>query len=424
MILIVGAGLAGLVAAKTLQAAGEDYLLVEASDAPGGRVRTDEVDGFRLDRGFQVLLDSYPTARRHLDIPGLRPRYFDAGALLHDDGDFFRVLHPIRHPSGALSAALDPTFPFTDKLHLAALLASTVLHSDEALLNRCTDPKEPSTSALLDRLGFSPTFFRRVVQPFFGGVFLDNELTTSAGLFCYYLKKFATGRALIPARGIGEIPRQLADELPARRLRLNTRIDRLDAGGLTTSEGEAISADAIILATDEPATRSLLGLSPADARPVRGVTTLYFHSTRPLYSGPLLVLPAGANRLVRHLVQLTNVSPSLAPDGEHLISATVLDTRGLNDSALAEAAISEIEGIFAEARDALSLLHVAHIPYAQPKQPPGFAAHFPQPSTPPNVLLAGDQVRSSSIEAAMISGELAAKKLLSRRDEGQVSTTV
>ncbi len=416
MILVIGAGLAGLVAAKTLQAAGEDYLLVDAADAPGGRVRTDEIEGFRLDRGFQVLLDSYPAARQHLDIPGLRPRYFDSGAILHDDGDFFRILHPLRHPSGALSAGLDPVFSLSDKLHLAALLASTVVHSDAAILNRCADPNEPSTAALLDRLGFSPTFFRRFVQPFFGGVFLDNELETSAGLFCYYLKKFATGRALIPARGIGEIPCQLAEDLPASRLRLSTEIDRLDVTGnrataAITSAGESLSADAILLATDEPATLRILGQIPSEARPARGVTTLYFRSARPLYTGALLVLPAGADRLVRHLVQLTNVAPELVPDGQHLISATILDPRRMDDATLASAAIAEIEGIFSEARDALTHLHTVHVPYAQPKQPPGFAAHLPNPATPANVLLAGDQIHSCSIQSAMASGESAAQKL-------------
>ncbi len=412
MILIVGAGLAGLVAAKTLQAAGEDYLLIDAAEAPGGRVQTDEIDGFRLDRGFQVLLDSYPAARQHLDIPGLRPRYFDSGALLHDNGDFFRVLHPLRHPSGALPAALDPVFPFADKLHLAALLASTIVHSDAAILARCSSPNDPSTSTLLERLGFSPTFVRRFIQPFFGGVFLDNDLETSAGLFCYYLKKFATGRALIPARGIGEIPRQLADDLPASRLRLNTRVDRIDSAGIVTTDGETIPADAILLATDEPATRRILGLDPAEARPARSVTTVYFRSTRPLYTGALLVLPAGSDRLVRHLVQLTNVAPELVPDGQHLVSATILDPRGLDDATLASAATIEIEGIFTEARGALTHLHTVHVPYAQPRQPPGFAAHLARPTTPANVLLAGDQIHSCSVQSAMASGESAARQLL------------
>ncbi len=414
MIVIVGAGLAGLTCAKRLQSAGEDFLLVEASDGPGGRVRTDEVDGFRLDRGFQVLLDSYPTARQELDIPGLRPRYFQSGALLHDDGDFFRVLHPIRHPEGALSAALDPTFPPADKAHLLGLLLSSCIHSDSALLDRCATSNDVTTRELLVRLGFSDSFISRFVQPFFGGVFLDNALETSAGLFCYYLKKFAIGRALIPARGIGEIPRQLAEEIPTRRIRFDTRIDRIDATGVTTSEGESIPAAAIVLATDEPATRQILGLSASGSRPARGVTTLYFRSSRPLYSGALLVLPAGSDRIVRHLVQLTNVAPSLAPDGEHLISATVLDTRGLDDSSLAAAVRTEIEAIFTEARDALTLLHVVHVPYAQPVQPPGFRAHLPQPAAPPNVVLAGDQIRSASIEAAMDSGLRAALKLLNQ----------
>ncbi len=412
MIVIVGAGVAGLVCARKLQAAGEDYLLVDASDAPGGRLRTDEIDGFRLDRGFQVFLDSYPTARRHVEIPALRPRYFDSGALVHDDGDFFRVLHPLRHPTGALSAALDPVIPRADKLHLSTLVASSCVHSDASLLARCASTNEPSARDLLTRLGFSETFLRRFAQPFFGGVLLDNDLESSAGLFCYYLKKFVTGRALTPARGIGEIPRQLAEDLPDRRLRFNTRVDRIDPNAVVTSEGESIPADAVILATDEPSTHAILGQASSDARPARGVTTVYFGSTRPLYTGALLVLPAGNARLVRHLVQLTNVSPSLAPDGEHVISATILNARGMDDTALADAARAEIETIFDEAREALTTLHVVRVPYAQPTQLPGFAATLQLPETPPHVILAGDQTGSGSIEAAMASGERAAAELL------------
>lgn len=413
-VIIVGAGLAGLTCAKVLHEAGVEFALLEAGDAVGGRQRTDEVEGFRLDRGFHVLLDSYPAVRRHLDLAALDVRAFDSGALLWDAGDFHRIQHPLRHAEWLAPAALNGAFPFADGLRLALLAASALAHPDVALLARPTRPDEESARAQLARLGFAPAIIRRFFEPFFGGVFLDDSLETSAGLLNYYLKKFAVGRALLPAQGIGAIPAQLAARLPAGSVRLRTRVVAVEAGGVLLESAERLSASRIVLATDEPSTRRLLGLDPAAARPARRTATAYFAANRSLYTGGLLVLPAGA-RLVRHFVQLTNVVPTLAPAGRHLVSATILDRRNLDDASLLEAARAEIEEVFSEARGALTPLRVTDVPYALPDQSAGFAARLALPPVPPGVFLAGDQITSASIQAAMESGERAAHAVLGRR---------
>jgi len=104
-VVVIGAGLAGLTCARRLQAAGVDCIVLEAGDAVGGRVRTDMVDGFRLDRGFQVLLTAYPAARKWLDYGRLELKKFSAGALVWCDGGRHRVSDPWREP-GALWATL------------------------------------------------------------------------------------------------------------------------------------------------------------------------------------------------------------------------------------------------------------------------------------------------------------------------------
>ena len=97
-VLIIGAGLAGLCCARRLAEAGVTFQIVEASDGIGGRVRTDEVDGFLLDRGFQVLLTAYPEARRVLDYSRLDLKPFSPGALSWFAGRMNRLVDPWRTP--------------------------------------------------------------------------------------------------------------------------------------------------------------------------------------------------------------------------------------------------------------------------------------------------------------------------------------
>jgi phytoene dehydrogenase-like protein len=411
-IVIVGGGLAGLVCAKVLHEAGASFELLEASDGVGGRVRTDEIDGFLLDRGFQVLLDNYPAARRHLNFDALEARPFDSGALLWDSGDFFRVMNPLHHAQWFASSLLNPAFPLSDGVRLASLAFSAILHSDASLLARCASPDDESIREHLARLRFGDDIFHRFFVPFFGGIFLDEELRSSAGLFSYYLKKFATGRAVTPRYGIGEIPKQLASRVPADSIHLNTPVRSVGAGSVLLEDGRELSARRIILATDEPSTRRLLNLPAEPARPALGVDTVYFASSRSLYTGRMLVLPTGHRRTVRHLAQLTNVSRKLAPKDRHLISATVLRPHGFDDASLIRAAQTEVEHIFTEAHGALEPLRIVHVPCALPAQPPGFAARLTPPPTPAGVILAGDQLGAASIQSAMESGERAAQAAL------------
>jgi protoporphyrinogen oxidase len=417
MTVIIGAGLAGLVAAQVLRERGIDFLILEAGDAVGGRVRTDVVDGFTFDRGFQVLLDSYPSVRKFLDLPALQPRYFDSGALLHDDEGFFRLMHPVRHPAWFGSSALTPAFGWGDKIAAAALVASCVLHSDAMLLERARTGPDESTRELLRRLKFSETFQRRFIEPFFGGVFLDGSLDTSASLFRYYLKMFAVGRALVPAAGMGAIPEQLAGRLPKDRIRFGTRIASLEmshgrASAVVAESGERFPAGQFILATDEPAACKLLG---GAARAPRSVWTLWYRTRQSLYTGPLLVLPATRpGRRLTHLVQMTNVAPEVAPVPWHLVCATVIDAGGDDASTLPDRVLQEIGEIFSESRGNLEFLRIARTDYAQFDQRPGFPGLRPSPLMPSNVFAAGDRTGFSSIQCAMASGEAAALAIPAR----------
>lgn len=418
MIAVIGAGLAGLTCAKVLHEAGVDYLLLDAAGEVGGRVRSDHAQGFILDHGFQVLLDSYPTLKRHADLAALKPRAFDSGAMLWDAGRFWKLRNPFRHPLSAPETAFAGAFGFADKARIAKLGLLVLTRSDDAILRGCGGEHDMETLAFVRELGLTPEFIERFLRPFFGGVFLDNRLETSAALFCYYLKMFLLGRALLPEEGIGALPRQLASGLKPDSLRLGTGVKKLVAtsgqvSALTLETGETIAIEAAVLATDANAAQKLLGgdWTPPEFAPVWEVS---FEAKESLYPDRLIVLPAGRKRLVRHFTQITNVAPTYSKTGNPLVVATILDSGGHSSAALAKLAKLEIAEVFPKASTALEVVEILRIDRAVLRQPPAFF-HRPRLMSPfPNLLLAGDFTATSSIEASMASGEKAAEETLGR----------
>lgn len=398
MILVVGAGLAGLSCALALHRAGRNFLLIEAAPQVGGRQRTTHRDGFTLDHGFQVVLSSYRAVSEVVDIPSLQPRWFESGAFIHHSGKFSRLASPLENPVAAVAS---DALPFGDKLRLARLGTEVLLTADRKLLADCASAHDLSTREFLERRGFSAEFLSRFAQPFFGGVLLDNDLATSAALFRYYLKKFSTGRAWIPAAGIQAIPEAIARQITPEKLRLNSKVTALDGNRAILESGEILSASLIVLALDESSLRQILRLPPPTEP--RGVAVVYFKTKTSLYDRPCLVLPEGTTRRVRHFVQITNIAPEFAPAGWHLVSASVLDFSGLTPAELASEAAQEITEVFPKARENLSHLETILVPNAVPTQPPGFASK-PSPALPPNVLACGDWKNGASIQAAIESG--------------------
>lgn len=418
MIAVIGAGLAGLTCAKVLHEAGAEYCVLDSADEVGGRVRSDRQQGFILDRGFQVILDSYPTLRRHVDLTALNPRAFDSGALLWDAGQFWKLRHPFRHPLSAPETAFGSAFGVADKARLTKLALAVLAKSDSSLLRGCGGPYDMETLAFVRKQGLTPQFVERFLRPFFGGVFLDNRLETSASLFRYYLKKFLLGRALLPEEGIGALPRQLARGLRPGSLRLQTRVKSLvskngNVSAVMLEDGEKIEVASAVLATDVNSAKGLLVGVPSDFAPdFAPVWAVSFRAKESLYDDRLIVLPAGRKRLVRHFTQITNVAPGYSADGYPLVVATILDAAGHSSAALANLAKLEIAEVFPKAATALEVVEILRIDRAVLRQPPGFF-HRPRLQSPyPNLLLAGDHTATSSIEATMASGEDAAKRVL------------
>jgi phytoene dehydrogenase-like protein len=330
---VVGAGLAGLCCAVRLEQAGLSVQLLEAEDAPGGRIRTDQVDGFRLDRGFQLLLTGYPELVHQVDTKALRLRPLTSGALVRHGGRFHHFADPFRGSLGAaLSIALDPIVTIGDKLRVARL-RRMVMQGDPANLFR---KPEVTTRRFLDEYGFSPKMVHRFFTPFLAGIFLERELVTSSRYFQFLFRMFAHGDAAVPENGMEMLPRQLAVRLKSGTLETNTRVTALrrseNAFVLDAGKKASYAAQQIVLAVDDAQARSLVGQLNGRNRPSKEsvqwnrTTTFYYASDRTPIDGPLLVLngDGAAAGPVNHAIVLSQASERYAPPGMHLIAANVV----------------------------------------------------------------------------------------------------
>jgi phytoene dehydrogenase-like protein len=419
-VIIVGAGLAGLTCGRVLWERGWDVELLEASDGPGGRVRTDVVAGFRLDRGFQVLFTAYPAVKRRLDVQALAVRAFDPGAIIALGRRRAVLSDPTRDPAAALPAALTPVVSLGDKLR-TALLALRLRAT--AIPDLLAGPDE-STLAFLQGAGFSAAYINRFIRPFYGGIFLDRSLATSAKCFKFDFKMLSEGQTALPAAGIGAIATQLAAPLAAAgRLRLGVRVAAVEpAAGegrpaARLEDGSRLQADVVVVATEAPEAARLTG-RPMPRGQV-GTVNLYWQGPAPVYRGKKLVLNANRRPFVNNAEMLTNVAREYAPPGRHLLSATALGAPAADDAALYARAMADLQRMFrgddaAQARLAqYEPLALYRIPYAQFPQPPGLHPTLPDnESGLPGVVFAGEFTEASSQNAAMISGEKAAALLL------------
>ncbi len=330
---IVGAGLAGLSCALRLESAGLSVALIEAEDAPGGRIRTDQVDGFRLDRGFQILLTGYPELAHQIDLKALRLRPLAAGALVRHNRRFHHFTDPFRSSMGAaLSIALDPVVTFGDKLRIARLRRLVKQGEPADLFKR----PETTTRVFLENYGFSSKMMQRFFEPFFAGVFLERELATSSRYFQFLFRMFSYGDAAIPENGMEMLPRQLAVQLKSGTLATRTRVTgvrRNDNGFmLEAGKSEVLAARQLVLAADEGLARLLLtslgGRRRLSKETVQWnrTTTFYYAAERTPVDGPLLILNGDGPDAgpINNAIVLSQASERYAPPGSHLIAVSVV----------------------------------------------------------------------------------------------------
>ncbi len=309
-VIIVGAGLAGLSCALHLGERSVPALVLEASDGVGGRVRTDQVEGFLLDRGFQVLLEAYPECKRLLDYEALDLKPFYPGARIWTGEGFTLFSDPYRRPQDALATLASPVGTFSDKLKVTRLKKETSSGEAASLLSG------PDRTAMedLEAMGFTSGMIRGFFRPFFGGVLLDRHLTDSSRIFRYIFRMFSNGDISVPARGMGEIPRQLAGRLDPGAIRLNARVEAVGVGQVRLESGEVLTARDVVVATEGPEASRLL---PAvEAPDSKGTRCLYFEAPEPPLDEPILALDGTGAGPVNNLAVMSSVSPGYAPPGE------------------------------------------------------------------------------------------------------------
>ncbi|MER8007602.1 NAD(P)/FAD-dependent oxidoreductase [Streptomyces sp. NPDC094149] len=399
-VLVIGAGVAGLACARDLLAAGLEVDVVEASDAVGGRMRSDRVEGFVVDRGFQVFNTSYPQMRHRVALRDLGLRPFTPGFLVHTADGRLRFSDPTRRPR-TLPDLLPGRLAGPRDLAALGLLAARDMLAPVRLVKRS---RESTTRTALAGAGFSEDFVERFFRPFLSGIFLEDELETSSRFFHLVWRSMLRGTLCLPTAGIGAVPRALGAALPTGTVRLETAVTGLTDEGAVTADGTELPARTVVVATGPgPAAHLLPGLDLPD---YRTVTTYYHVAPRPPLAEPTLLVDE--RRRFLNTCVLSEVVPEYAPAGSALVATSVLG----RDAEKRETAVREaLAEVYDGDTGGWDLLTARTIQDALPAMPP------PQPLSRttrvgPGRYVCGDHRSTGSVQGALASGARAAHEAL------------
>ncbi|MEH0842092.1 NAD(P)/FAD-dependent oxidoreductase [Micromonospora sp. CPCC 205711] len=392
-VVIVGGGLAGLAAARRLHRAGVPWRLLEAGGRLGGRVATDRVDGYLLDRGFQVLNTAYPRLGTLLDLATLDLGWFTSGVLVRRGDRLDRLVNPLRQPTGAPGTALAGVGTLLDRLRFAALATGCATLPKSRLLSAT----ETTSEVALRRAGLSDAIIEELIRPFLSGVLIDRELETSSHVLAMILRSFVRGRIGLPARGMAALPQAIADPLPADLIELDTPVAEVRAGRVRTQAGE-IGCRAVVVAVDPPAAGTLL---PALSRVRMHSYTTYYHSTddAPL-DEPILLLDGERRELVANTVVISKAAPTYAPAGRHLVATSVVGTSAPPEPMIRR----ELDRLYGRSTADWTHLTTVSVPDALPAAPPPQGRLRKPVALGEGLFVCGDHRDSPSIQGALASG--------------------
>ncbi|MEZ2414282.1 NAD(P)/FAD-dependent oxidoreductase [Muriicola sp. E247] len=401
-IYIVGAGISGLIAALNLEKAGFNPVIYEASDSPGGRIKTDIIEGYQLDHGFQVLLDAYPKAMEYFDYDKLKLRKILPGAILFNEGKTTTLGDPSRHLPFLWPTLVSGVANLRDIYLLWSLHRSVQQQTDKEIF--CSE--EMPTIEFLSRMGFSNRIIHKFFKPFFTGIFLETELETSCRMFQFVFKMFGRGYATIPEGGMGALAGQLIERLQRTTIHYNTPVAVLEEGKLTLADGSSVPADGILVAA------SSSDLLPGDSGAVLWLScdTLYFETEVRTIKKPIIGLITESDSLINNIFYPTSIS-NIQKGASELLSVTVVKRHKLKETELISRVTDELNRIcgienprfikrynIAKALPALDSLSTE---WTEKKGRSGA-----------NIYIAGDHLLYGSTNAAIISGERAARAMI------------
>ncbi len=407
-VIVVGAGLAGLMCATVLQRSGVDVAVFEAGEQVGGRIRTDVVDGFLMDRGFQVLNPAYPAIQQHIDTEALGMQTFGSGSGVLGEKGMAILADPLREPQHIMDVARSGYLHPVDLLALARWAAPAL-----GPVGTITSGKDTSRAEAMADAGLSGPL-QHVVSAFMAGVLLEDDGSTSNAFTRLLLRMFALGSPGLPHRGMRALPEQLADRL-RRPVHTGVTVRDVHDDGMRAqvrTDSGTSRADLVVIATSAPAATALVGIP---ATPMKGVVTDWFTMDEAPTDLPMLIVDGRGRNAgpIKNTAVVTAAAPSYAPPGRHLVQ-----TSALMGPARSAPRVQEVRSHAAELYDVptheWTLVHRHEVPRALPIQPPPLVTRKPM-RVSEHVIACGDHMDTASIQGAMVSGQRAARGFLHRR---------
>ncbi len=405
-VVIVGAGVSGLICALELEKNGIDSVIVDAADAVGGRVRTDHIDGFLMDRGFQVLLTAYPEVNRYLDLDKLDLCYFEPGAIVYRESDPFLVTDPLKRPSTAFNALFSPVGTLGDKVRMWNLTQHVKYQDIDKIFSQPSVP----TVTYLNEKGFSSKMMNYFFHPFFGGIFLENELNTSSRIFEFIFKMFSEGYAAIPKKGMQMIPDQLKNLLNNTEFLFSTKVKSFSGKKLILENGKDLPYDKLVIATHpEQVTADFREKTPD----YKDTINLYFAIPKKEGKPVIGLVPMGEG-LINNLCIISNVSTDYSPSDKSLLSVTVVGIPTMSEEDLIKKVRFELFSIMGLVENEIEHIKSYYIHEALPMVgEPSMTVSKNQIKIGEDIYLAGDYLLNGSLNAAMASGRYCASALIS-----------
>lgn len=400
---IIGGGISGLIAARVLEEHGLSATIIEATDRLGGRVKTDVLDGYSLDHGFQVLLTAYPAAKKYLDFDALALQEFLPGSAIFKNGKQKIIGDPLRNLSLLLPTLFSGIGTVNDKLKILALNRRLKKKSIQNIFAE----KEQTTISYLENIGFSEAIITDFFIPFFSGIFLENKLETSSRMFEFVYKMFGEGNAALPKDGIQAIPKQLFEKLKNTTCVFNTKVKSVENGNIKLESGETLKSNFTIIATQAS---GLVSNLKNQATLWKSCDTIYFEVAKREIRKPLIGLIAAPNALINNIFYHTSLQTSATATKE-LLSVTVVNRQNLTNKQLVAKVQKELKELCNI--DSCTFIKQYNIPMALPKlQDIQYEMLPSETRLTETIFLAGDTQLNGSLNAAMIAGERAALEVI------------